>query len=90
MPLCVLRLILPQSPARGVHRREPDDLRAALDADPEARRQWDAFPRSARRGILEWLLGAKRPETRAKRVAETAQLAARGERANSWPRPPKS
>ena len=69
---------------------EPDDLRAALDADPEARRQWDAFPRSARRGILEWLLGAKRPETRAKRVAETAQLAARGERANSWPRPPKS
>lgn len=64
---------------------EPGDLRAALDADPDARRQWDAFPRSARRAILEWLLGAKRPETRARRAAEIARLAARGERANSWP-----
>ena len=32
---------------------EPDDLRAALDADAAARRHWDAFPPSARRGILE-------------------------------------
>lgn len=63
---------------------EPDDLRAALDAAPEARRQWDVFPRSAKRGILEWLLQAKRPETRARRVRETAELAARGERANQW------
>jgi len=63
---------------------EPDDLRAALDADPEARRQWDAFPRSARRGILEWLLNAKTAPTRAKRVEEIARLAARGERANQW------
>lgn len=63
---------------------EPDDLRTALDADPEARRQWDAFPRSARRGILEWLLTAKTAPTRAKRVQETARLAARGERANQW------
>jgi uncharacterized protein YdeI (YjbR/CyaY-like superfamily) len=63
---------------------EPDDLRAALDADPEARRQWDGFPRSARRGILEWLLNAKTAPTRAKRVEETARLAARGERANQW------
>ncbi len=63
---------------------EPDDLRAALDADPEARRQWDGFPRSARRGILEWLLNAKTAPTRAKRVEEIARLAARGERANQW------
>ena len=63
---------------------EPPDLSAALDADPEARRHWDAFPRSARRGILEWVQGAKKPETRAKRVVETAQQAARGERANQW------
>jgi uncharacterized protein YdeI (YjbR/CyaY-like superfamily) len=63
---------------------EPDDLRTALDADPEARRQWDGFPRSAKRGILEWVQSAKRPETRGKRIAETAELAARGERANQW------
>lgn len=63
---------------------EPDDLRAALDAEPEARRQWDAFPRSAKRGILEWILNARTDTTHAKRVRETAALAARGERANQW------
>lgn len=54
---------------------EPVDLTAALNAVQDARRNWDAFPRSARRGILEWIQNAKRPETRAKRIAETARLA---------------
>ena len=66
---------------------EPEDLAAALDADADARREWDAFPRSAKRGILEWIGSAKRPETRAKRVAETARLAAQGIRANQWRQP---
>jgi uncharacterized protein YdeI (YjbR/CyaY-like superfamily) len=57
---------------------EPPDLVAALDADPEARRQWDAFPRSPRRAALVWLAGAKRPATREKRVAEIAGRAAQG------------
>ena len=61
---------------------EPDELRAALDADPDARRHWDAFPRSAKRAILEWIAAAKRPETRARRVSETARLAAQDIRAN--------
>ena len=65
---------------------EPDDLRAALDATPAAREHWDAFPRSVKRATLEWISLAKRPETRAKRIEETATLAARGERANQWPR----
>lgn len=63
---------------------EPDVLRSALDDEPEARRQWDAFPRSAKRGILEWLQNAKREATRDQRVAEIVELAARGERANQW------
>jgi len=62
----------------------PDDLRAALDALDGAADHWEAFPRSARRGILEWIVQAKRPETRAKRVEETARLAAINERANQW------
>ena len=65
---------------------EPDDLRAAIDAEAGARRHWDAFPRSARRAILEWIGDARRPETRARRVTETATLAAQGVRANQWPR----
>jgi uncharacterized protein YdeI (YjbR/CyaY-like superfamily) len=74
----------------GVERLEvPPDLLAALTAHPPAETNFAAFPRSARRGILEWILQAKTPATRAKRVLETATLAARNERANQWPRPPK-
>lgn len=62
----------------------PDDLAEAFDRHAGARDHWDGFPRSARRGILEWIVQAKRPETRAKRVEETARLAAAGERANQW------
>ncbi len=61
---------------------EPPDLCAALDADPDARAHWDGFPPSARRNILAWIQGARRPETRAKRIAQTARLAAQGVRAN--------
>jgi uncharacterized protein YdeI (YjbR/CyaY-like superfamily) len=63
---------------------EPPELAAALDAHPPARGHWDGFPRSAKRAILEWISTAKRPETRAKRIAETAALAAQGIRANQW------
>ena len=66
---------------------EPDDLRAALDANADARRHWDAFPRSAKRGILEWIANAKRPETRQKRVRDTTDKAAQNVRANQWRQP---
>lgn len=67
---------------------EPDELRAALDADPTARAAWDNFPRSAKRGILEWIVQAKRPETRTARVGTTVSEAHAGRRANQWPRRP--
>lgn len=67
---------------------EPDELSAALDSDPAARRHWGEFPRSAKRAILEWISTAKRPETREKRIAETAKKAAQNIRANQ-PRQPK-
>ena len=63
---------------------EPPDLRAALDASPSARTHWDAFPRSAKRMILEWISTAKRPETRAKRIRQTVDEAAENRRANEW------
>jgi uncharacterized protein YdeI (YjbR/CyaY-like superfamily) len=58
----------------------PDDLAAAFAGHPGAREQWDQFPRSVRRAVLEWIVQARRPETRARRVTETARLAGRGER----------
>lgn len=60
----------------------PPDLASALAAIPEARMYFDAFPPSSRRGILEWIQNAKRPDTRARRVAETAEKAARNIKAN--------
>lgn len=61
----------------------PGDLADAMGIGTEARRNWDAFPPSSRRGILEWIKQAKREDTRARRVAETARLAARNIRALS-------
>jgi uncharacterized protein YdeI (YjbR/CyaY-like superfamily) len=61
---------------------EPDELGAALDANPEARRQWDAFPKSPKRALIYWVTSAKRPETRARRVALIVSEAAEGRRAN--------
>ena len=37
-----------------------------------------------KRAILEWIANAKKAETRAKRIAETAKLAAKNIRANQW------
>lgn len=62
----------------------PPDLEQALAVFAEARQHWDAFPRSAKRGILEWIAAAKKPETRARRIEETARLAAQNQRANQW------
>ncbi|MBA3605452.1 MAG: YdeI/OmpD-associated family protein [Acidimicrobiia bacterium] len=62
----------------------PKDLAAAFRTHAGSKQQWDGFPRSVRMAILEWISNAKRPETRAKRIEETARLAAEGERANQW------
>ena len=62
----------------------PEDLLASLRVQPDAERNWDAFPKSVRRGILEWIAQAKKPATRGARVETTAKLAARNERANQW------
>lgn len=65
----------------------PADLDAALAGDPAAAANFAGFPRSAKRAILEWLQAAKRPETRARRIAEIVSEAAQGRRANQWRQP---
>ena len=65
----------------------PDDLIAAFALYPGAADAFASFPKSARRGILEWIVQAKTPSTRAKRIDETARLASEGKRANQWRQP---
>lgn len=62
----------------------PEDLAAALAANPPAAAYFAAFPKSAKRALLEWTAQAKRAETRAARILEIATKAARNERANEW------
>ena len=59
----------------------PDDLAAALDANPPAGANFAAFPPGVRKQLLAWLAFAQRPETRATRVRQVAESAARNERA---------
>ncbi len=61
----------------------PPDLTEAIARVKNASAYFAAFPPSARRGILEWILAAKSTETRARRIAETARLAGRNVRANT-------
>lgn len=60
--------------------RESPELTAALDAVPEARRNWDAFPPSARKVGLTAVAMARRPETKATRIAKIVADAAEGKR----------
>ncbi|MFD5226129.1 YdeI family protein [Microbacterium sp. NPDC058342] len=64
-------------PEAGV---EPGDLASALDAVPAARAAWDAFPKSVKKFGLTQIATAKRPETRAKRIAKVVADAAAGRR----------
>lgn len=60
----------------------PADLAAALRKDAKARKVFEGFAPSHRREYIEWIEEAKRPETRAKRLAETMRLLARGKSRN--------
>jgi uncharacterized protein YdeI (YjbR/CyaY-like superfamily) len=58
----------------------PDDLAAALEARPPAGANFAAFPASARKMLLGWVALARRPDTRAARIARVAEASARNER----------
>ena len=57
----------------------PDDFQAALDAEPAAAEFFASLGSTKRYSFLYRITDAKRPETRAKRIAEYVELLARGE-----------
>jgi uncharacterized protein YdeI (YjbR/CyaY-like superfamily) len=59
-----------------------EDLSAALAAAPAAAQFWDRLAPSHRYEYLDWITGAKREETRAKRLAQTVEWLAEGKRRN--------
>ena len=63
----------------------PDDLTAALAENPRADNTFRGFSPSQRKQLLWHIVSAKRPETRARRIAEIVDAAAQGR--NSLNRP---
>lgn len=60
----------------------PPELATALAANPAARATFDGFPPGCRREYVEWVIDAKRPETRDKRIAQAVEWMAEGKRRN--------
>ena len=57
----------------------PDDLHDALAASPRATAMWDVLTRTNRYAVLYRVHEAKRPDTRARRIAHYVEMLARGE-----------
>lgn len=60
----------------------PADFAAALAAVKAAQATYDAFPPGKQRDYLEWVLEAKREDTRAKRIAQAVEWLAEGKSRN--------
>ena len=60
----------------------PEDFAAALRAGEGAEVTFSAFSPSARREYIEWVVEAKRPETRTKRIAQAVLWIGEGKRRN--------
>jgi uncharacterized protein YdeI (YjbR/CyaY-like superfamily) len=63
--------------------RVPDDLSAALKRNAKARATFEAFSPSHKREYVAWITGAKRAETRARRLATAIGWMAQG-KPHNW------
>ena len=75
-----------KSPARKAAPKPPPetpaDLAAALKKNKPAQAAFDAFPPGCKREYIDWIVEAKREETRAKRLAQAVEWIAEGKRRN--------
>lgn len=60
----------------------PADFAAALSRVVAAQRSYDSFPPGKQRDYLEWVLEAKRADTRARRIAQAVEWLAEGKSRN--------
>ena len=56
----------------------PDDLRAELDRNPAAQRNFSAFTESQRKRLLFYIYDAKRVDTRIRRIERVIEWAEEG------------
>ena len=70
----------PRGPAKPIV--VPDDLAAALLKNKKAKAEFEKFPPSHKREYVEWITGAKREETRTRRLQTAIQQIAEGKSQN--------
>jgi uncharacterized protein YdeI (YjbR/CyaY-like superfamily) len=59
----------------------PEDLRAALDRNEEAAVFFGKLSYSNRKEYIQWILSAKKEETRAKRIGQAIEMLVQGKKA---------
>jgi len=72
------------TPKRAAPRRAavPADLRAALERNTKARKTFEGLAPSHKRAYVQWIVAAKREETRARRIATAIEWMAEGKTQN--------
>lgn len=58
----------------------PPDLAAAVEADPQARANFEQVSASQKKMFTWWIIGAKRPETRTRRIIRCLEMIRNGEK----------
>jgi uncharacterized protein YdeI (YjbR/CyaY-like superfamily) len=64
----------------------PADMEKEFLRNPKAKEYFLSLSRSDKRNILQWLVLAKRPETRLKRINEIVELAGKGQKPKQFNR----
>lgn len=64
----------------GTVHQAPDDLRTAIQADPELLALWQGLTPLGRNEFVCWVLDAKQPKTRARRIVRTGEELREGKR----------
>jgi uncharacterized protein YdeI (YjbR/CyaY-like superfamily) len=67
--------ILPRGPAIPEVLETPKDLVNALNENPDALENWKRFAPSHRKMYIYWIMDAKRPETRERRISKVVGFA---------------
>jgi len=67
-------------PLRRAQIPSPPDLQEALDANTKAKNFFDGLTPGYRREFIAWVVEAKRPETRERRIRESLAMLAEGRR----------
>ena len=61
----------------------PPDLKKAFDKKKKAFQNFQAFSTTSKRFIIQWIVNAKRDETRQQRIEKTVELAAQNIKAKT-------